>query len=104
MTKLVRSGLITANAEFSEGRAIFRAPLVFDEEVVCAEGQWEVQVAPGDEAAVADALADIYSAEFDAWCARKAQVRVDRPAPRRPRGLFPAQAAHTPCPVLWAGR
>lgn len=104
MTKLVRSGLITANAEFHADRVIFHAPLVFDEEVVCAEGQWEAQVAPGDEAAVADALCDIYTAEFDAWCARKAQERADRPAPRRPRRLYPAQAAHTPCPALWAGR
>lgn len=102
MARRVQSGLITANMETTETGVLFFGPLTFDEEIVCETGHWEKRVDPDDDAAVADALTDVYSAEFDAWCARKAAARAI--TTETPRARLPQAALHTPCPVLWAGR
>lgn len=102
MARRVRSGLITANMETTETGVLFFGPLEFDDEIVCQAGHWEKRVDPNDQAAVADALTDVYAAEFEGWCARKEAARsAVAPAPRV---RVPQAALHTPCPALWAGR
>lgn len=102
MARRVQSGLITANMETTETGVLYFGPLEFDEEVVCQTGRWERRVNPDDDAAVADALIEIYSSEFDDWCARKAAARAA--VAETPRVSVAQVMPHTPCPVLWAGR
>lgn len=102
-THTVISGLITAQATFGQNSVTFLGPLTFDEEIVLAEMTCEVQVDPDDHRAVAYALTDIYSAEYDAWCDRLRAARTEAgSAPSRVRG--PQTPVHRPCPTLWAGR
>lgn len=105
MARPVRSGLIMANMETTETGVVFLGPLEFDEEIVCVTGRWEARVDPSDEVAIADALTDVYSDEFPAWCARKDAARATQASQTdysRPR--ISSIQPHTPCPVLWAGR
>jgi len=105
MATPVRGGLITANMETTDTGVVFLGPLEFDEEVVCATGRWEARVDPNDEVAIADALTDVYSAEFPAWCTRKDAARATEVAQMgRGRSRMPSVQPHTPCPALWAGR
>jgi hypothetical protein len=101
MAQPIRNGLITAQMEITETGIAFLGPLAFDEETVCATGRWEASVDVADDKAVADALEDVYHAEFEGWCARRAKERAAA-APRVAR--VPQARLHTPCPVLWAGR
>ena len=54
------------------------------------------------EAAIEDALCEIYVANFPAWCAARDAERAQG-IPARPRLRIPNNQ-HTPCPALWAGR
>ena len=102
MARSVRSGLITAQMETNETGVVFFGPLEFDEQIVCETGRWEKKVNPSDEAAIADALTEVYSSEFEGWCARKAAARAITLEPHPMR--VPQATLHMPCPVLWAGR
>lgn len=102
--RLVRSGLITAEAEFTDMGVIIHAPLCFDEEIVAETGSWGYLLDPSDEAAIADALTDTYSALHADWCARKDAERAAAAVPATTRRMVSTVPAHTPCPVLWAGR
>ncbi|MFZ3584554.1 hypothetical protein ACOI1H_20680 [Loktanella sp. DJP18] len=101
-TQIAMSGLIAAPVVFSENTVTFSGPLTFDEEVVTAELTYTVAVDPDDHRAVADALSDLYMAEFDGWCDRKSAARAAETAAARVRG--PRMMPHQPCPTLWAGR
>lgn len=96
---LARSGLITATAEETTTALIIRAPLCFDEETVAAEGSWSFPAGTD----VAEALEDVYIAEFAGWCRRKEEIKASEIAEiTRRRAAMPRM--HTPCPALWAGR
>lgn len=96
-----RSGLITAQAELTKEGVQVTAPLYFDEAVVVETGTWLIKTQDIDEA-----LGEVYTQNFDAWCARREEERAALAAQdaRPRRRAFSGSNVHTPCPALWAGR
>lgn len=96
-----RSGLITAIVEITNAGVTVIAPVCFDEETVVETGSFFIATQD-----VEQALEDVYTDNFDAWCDRKAAERAERAAqqPHPRRRSFSTSNMHTPCPALWAGR